>query len=57
MDTPPPAVAAGFFGRYVKPEDGPVLDARAGSGLMGEVFAPLSYGELVGIDLSREMAR
>jgi predicted TPR repeat methyltransferase len=52
-----PAVAAGFFGRYVKPEDGPVLDARAGSGLMGEVFAPLSYGELVGIDISREMAR
>jgi tRNA A58 N-methylase Trm61 len=57
MDTPPPAVAAGFFGRYVKPEDGPVLDAGAGSGLMGEVFAPLSYGELVGIDIPREMAR
>ena len=57
MDTPPPAVAAGFFGRYVKPEDGPVLDAGVGSGLMGEVFAPLSYGELVGIDISREMAR
>jgi SAM-dependent methyltransferase len=55
MDTPPPAVAAGFFGRYVKPEDGPVLDAGAGSGLMGEVLAPLGYGELVGIDISREM--
>jgi predicted TPR repeat methyltransferase len=50
-----PAVAAGFFGRYVKPEDGMVLDAGAGSGLMGEVLAPLGYGELVGIDISREM--
>ena len=30
---------------------------RGGHGLMGEVFAPLSYGELVGIDISREMAR
>ena len=50
-----PAVAAGFFGRYVKPENGMVLDAGAGSGLMGEVLAPLGYGELVGIDISREM--
>jgi len=50
-----PAVAAGFFGRYVKPEDGMVLDAGAGSGLMGEVLAPLGYGQLVGIDISREM--
>ena len=50
-----PAVAAGFFGRYVKPEDGMVLDAGAGSGLMGEVLVPLGYGELVGIDISREM--
>lgn len=50
-----PAVAAGFFGRYVKPEDGMVLDAGAGSGLMGEVLEPLGYRDLVGIDISREM--
>jgi predicted TPR repeat methyltransferase len=50
-----PAVATGFFGRYVKPEDGMVLDAGAGSGLMGEVLMPLGYGDLVGIDISREM--
>ena len=50
-----PAVAAGLFGRYVKPEDGMVLDAGAGSGLMGDVLVPLGYGELVGIDISREM--
>jgi SAM-dependent methyltransferase len=31
------------------------LDAGASSGLMGEVLAPLGYGELVGIDTSREM--
>jgi SAM-dependent methyltransferase len=50
-----PAVATGFFGRYVKPEDGMVLDAGAGSGLMGEVLVPLGYEELVGIDISGEM--
>ena len=50
-----PAVATGFFGRYVKPEGGTVLDAGAGSGLMGEVLAPLGYGDLVGIDVSPDM--
>jgi SAM-dependent methyltransferase len=39
----------------VKPENGMGLDAGASSGLMGEVLAPLGYGELVGIDTSREM--
>jgi SAM-dependent methyltransferase len=50
-----PAVAAGFFGRYVKPEDGTVLDAGAGSGLMGAVLTPLGYKDLVGIDVSPDM--
>jgi len=50
-----PAVTAGFFGRYVKPEDGPVLDAGAGTGITGEVLAPLGYRDLVGIDISPNM--
>ena len=50
-----PAVTAGFFGRYVKPEDGTVLDAGAGTGLMGQVLAPLGYHDLIGIDISQSM--
>ena len=50
-----PAVAAWFLGRYVGPKDGTVLDAGAGTGLMGLVLAPLGYDDLVGIDASRDM--
>ena len=50
-----PAVTAWFFGRYVRPEDGTVLDAGAGTGLMGEILAPLGYRDLVGIDISADM--
>jgi len=50
-----PAVAAGLFGRYVKPEDGTVLDAGAGTGITGEILALLGYRDLVGMDVSRDM--
>jgi predicted TPR repeat methyltransferase len=50
-----PAVAAGFFGRYVQPKEGAVLDAGAGTGMMGEILAPLGYQDLVGIDISANM--
>ena len=50
-----PAVAAWFLGRYVAPEDGTVLDAGAGTGLMGLVLAPLGYRDLIGINVSRDM--
>ena len=50
------AVAAWFFGRYVKPEDGAaVLDAGTGTGLMGDILAPLGYRDLVGNDISSNM--
>ena len=50
------AVAAWFFGRYVKPEDGAaVLDAGTGTGLMGDILAPLGYRDLVGNDISTNM--
>jgi predicted TPR repeat methyltransferase len=50
-----PAVTAGFFGRYVKPEDGAVLDAGAGTGITGAVLEPLGYRDLIGIDISPNM--
>ena len=50
-----PAVAAGLFGRYVKPEDGTILDAGAGSGITGEILALLGYEDIVGIDVSPKM--
>jgi len=50
-----PAVAAWFFGSYVGREDGPVLDAGAGTGIMGPILAPLGYRDLVGIDISPRM--
>ncbi len=50
------AVAAWFFGRYVKPEDGAaVLDAGVGTGLIGDILAPLGYRDLVGNDISTNM--
>ncbi len=50
-----PAVTAWFFGRYVRPKDGAVLDAGAGTGIMGQVLAPHGYHGLVGIDISDRM--
>ena len=50
-----PAVAAGLFGRYVRPEDGPVLDAGAGTGITGEILTLLGYRDLAGIDVSPKM--
>ena len=50
-----PGVLAGFLGRYLKTDDGAILDAGAGTGIMGEVMSLLGYGDLIAIDLSTEM--
>jgi len=50
-----PAVAAGLLGRYVRDLDTPVLDAGAGSGLVGELLMIMGYRHQVGIDLSGGM--
>ncbi len=42
------------FANYV-PEDARVLDAGAGTGLVGEALSKLGYQNLVAMDLSREM--
>lgn len=49
-----PRITADFFTRYV-PTIARILDAGAGTGLMGEVLAELGYSELVAIDLSDGM--
>lgn len=49
-----PAVAAGFMGRYVPPQ-GTILDAGAGTGILGDTLKVLGYGDLVGVDLSEGM--
>ena len=50
-----PAVAAGLFGKYVTPETTPILDAGAGTGLMGSILDSLGYRGQVGIDISTGM--
>jgi len=49
-----PQLTAGFFTRYV-PKEARILDAGAGTGLMGEVLAKLGYHNLVAMDLSSAM--
>lgn len=50
-----PAVTSGLVGRFVEDRAAPVLDAGAGTGLMGEVLATLGYSDLVAIDISEKM--
>lgn len=50
-----PSVLAGFLGRYLKTDDGSILDAGAGTGIMGEIMSLLGYQNLVAIDLSKGM--
>jgi predicted TPR repeat methyltransferase len=50
---PPPI--AGLVARYVTARDAPILDAGAGTGLVGEVLSILGYTHLTGIDLSDGM--
>ena len=50
-----PAVTSWFIGRFVEDAASPVLDAGAGTGLIGDVLAALGYSELTAIDLSENM--
>jgi len=49
-----PQFTAKFFVRYV-PKEARILDAGAGTGLMGEVLTRLGYHDLVAMDLSPGM--
>lgn len=50
-----PTVAAGFVGRYVRDRDARILDAGAGTGILGQVLSILGYTRLIGIDMSEGM--
>ena len=50
-----PPVIAGLVARYVREREAPILDAGAGTGIVGEVLAILGYTRLTGIDLSDGM--
>jgi len=49
-----PQKAVDFFNRYV-PEEGRILDAGAGTGLVGELLTKKGYTNLVAMDLSPGM--
>lgn len=49
-----PERTAEFFARYV-PKEARILDAGAGTGLMGESLSKLGYDNLVAMDLSQGM--
>jgi len=49
-----PQVTAELFARHV-PKEVRILDAGAGTGLMGEILAKLGYHDLVAMDLSEGM--
>jgi predicted TPR repeat methyltransferase len=49
-----PSVAAGYFGRYVK-SGAKIVDAGAGTGLMGRILAAMDYPDITAFDLSQGM--
>ena len=51
-----PAITAGFVGRHVK-TGSTIVDAGAGTGIMGRVLTAMEYGELTGFDLSNGMLK
>ncbi len=46
-----PQLAAEYFAKYV-PKQARILDAGAGTGLVGEILANIGYNNLVAMDLS-----
>lgn len=50
-----PAMVASMVGRHVEIGAGPMLDAGAGTGIMGEILAALGQDEIVGLDASEGM--
>lgn len=50
-----PGIVAGMVGRYVPKDGSPLLDAGAGTGIMGEVLAVLGYQDITALDISQGM--
>ena len=49
------AMGAALIGRHVPMREGAVLDAAAGTGMLGEVLYPIGYNDLTALDLSEGM--
>jgi len=50
-----PAIISALAARYVAADDGMILDAGVGTGLIGEFLSILNYQNLIGIDFSEAM--
>jgi predicted TPR repeat methyltransferase len=50
-----PAISLALLARFVPKDAGPLLDAGAGTGLIGEWLAITGYTQVEGLDLSRGM--
>ncbi len=50
-----PGTLMGLFCRHTQAGAGPVLDAGAGTGILGESLAALGYDQVVALDLSQGM--
>ena len=52
-----PAMVASMIARHVEPSEEPVLDAGAGTGVLGEILSALGYPNLYGLDASEGMLK
>lgn len=52
-----PTIGAAFVARHVPKDQGPILDAGCGTGLVGEALAILGYTDIVGLDISPAMLK
>ena len=52
-----PSIGAAFVARYVPNDQGPILDAGCGTGLVGEALVILGYENIVGLDISPAMLK
>lgn len=52
-----PAMVAAMIARHVAPTDEAVLDAGAGTGVLGEILSALGYANLSGLDASEGMLK
>ena len=52
-----PAMVAAMMSRHVTPTKDRVLDAGAGTGVMGEILTALGYPNIVGLDASEGMLK
>jgi len=50
-----PVIIAGIVGRYIPQDSSPILDAGAGTGIIGEVLNILGYKDIAALDLSKGM--